>query len=148
MQPLPDGNVLVGWGADPDLSEYDRHGRQVLNFRLISYRAYRFVWNAQPSTPPAATFKKGAGNQGTVYVSWNGATDVASWELLAGPSPTSLARVSTTPSQGFETAIHTTTSNPYLAVQALSKSGAVLGESATLVRWPSMLAFPKGMRRR
>jgi hypothetical protein len=138
MQPLPDGNTFIGWGADPDFAEYTRHGRQILNFTfqnvVNSYRAYRFVWSAQPSTPPAATFKKGSGNQGTVYASWNGATDVASWELLAGPSPTSLTRVSTTPSQGFETAIHTTTPEPYLVVQALSKTGVVLGTSATIAR--------------
>jgi hypothetical protein len=138
MQPLPDGNTFIGWGADPDFAEYTSHGRQILNFTfqnvVNSYRAYRFVWSAQPSTPPAATFKKGSGNQGTVYASWNGATDVASWELLAGPSPTSLTRVSTTPSQGFETAIHTTTPEPYLVVQALSKTGVVLGTSATIAR--------------
>ncbi len=138
MQPLPDGNVFVGWGADPDFSEYSSHGRQIFNLAfqnpVNTYRAYRFVWSAQPSTPPAATVKTGPNHQLTVYVSWNGATDVASWELLAGPSPGSLSRVSITRSQGFETAIRTSTAEPYLAVEALSKSGVALGASATIPR--------------
>ena len=32
------------------------------------------------------------GGQLTVYASWNGATDVASWQLLAGNSPDSSRR--------------------------------------------------------
>jgi hypothetical protein len=138
MQSLPNGNVFVGWGADPDFSEYSSHGRQILNLTfqnpVNSYRAYQFVWSAQPSTPPAIRVKTGPNNQSTVYVSWNGATDVASWKLLAGPSPSTLSWVSTTSSQGFETAIHTTTPEPYLAVEALSKSGVVLGATSTIPR--------------
>ncbi|HZU61945.1 MAG TPA: hypothetical protein VE983_13330, partial [Solirubrobacteraceae bacterium] len=138
MQSLRDGNVFVGWGADPDISEYTSHGRQIFNltFQSVvnSYRAFRFIWSAQPSTPPDARAKVGPNNRLTVYVSWNGATDVASWELLAGPDPGSLSRVSVIRSQGFETAIHTTTTEPYLAVEALSKSGVALGASSTIRR--------------
>lgn len=138
IQSLPNGNVFVGWGADPDFSEYTSHGRQILNLTfqnpVNSYRAFRFVWSAQPSTPPAIRVKTGHNNTSTVYVSWNGATDVAAWKLLAGPTAKSLSWVSTTRSQGFETAIHTTTPEPYLAVEALSKSGVVLGATSTVPR--------------
>jgi hypothetical protein len=136
MQPLPNGNVFVGWGADPDFAEYTSQGRQILNFTfqnvVNSYRAYRFAWSGQPSTPPAAAVKAGPNHQLTVYVSWNGATNVASWQLLAGSSPSTLSPVSKAPRQGFETAIHTSTRQPYVAVQALSRSGAVLGTSSTI----------------
>ena len=50
-------------------------------------------------TNPAGTGK------GTVYASWNGATPVASWRLLAGASPQSLHALLTAPRAGFETAI-------------------------------------------
>ena len=40
-----------------------------------------------------------------VYASWNGATTVASWQLLAGADAAHLTAVSTTPDSGFETAI-------------------------------------------
>jgi hypothetical protein len=146
MQILPNGSVFVGWGADPDFSEYSSSGRQIFNgvfsskgklpsaYPVASFRAYRFRWSGQPSQPPAVAVTGGKGKDPTVYVSWNGATEVASWALLAGPSPGNLTRVSTTPSQGFETAIHTTTTEPYLAVEALSKSGAALGTSSTIAR--------------
>jgi hypothetical protein len=132
VQPLPNGNVFVGWGADPDVSEYTSHGHQIFNVSLNSYRAYRFTWSAQPTTVPAASVKSGPGHHITVYVSWNGATDVAFWQLLAGSSPSTLSPVSRTPSQGFETAIHATTTEPYLKVEALSKAGTVLGASLSL----------------
>ena len=68
----------------------------------------------------------------TVYASWNGATQVASWRVLAGPSPTQLAPVATAADAGFETAIATPGAAPYVAVQALEASGAVIGTSKTI----------------
>ena len=76
-----------------------------------------------------------AGAAGTVaYASWNGATDVASWRVLAGPSPSSLAPVATSPRTGFETAIPLpgATAPGYAQVQALDGSGAVIGVSAAV----------------
>ena len=67
----------------------------------------------------------------TVYASWNGATEVASWNVLAGPDLAHLAPVTSAPKHGFETAIHATSNEPYFAVQALDANGSVL---ATLAR--------------
>jgi hypothetical protein len=64
----------------------------------------------------------------TVYASWNGATTVASWQLLSGASATQLTPVSTTPKAGFETAI-ATPSAAFYAVRALSAAGKVLAAS-------------------
>ena len=68
----------------------------------------------------------------TVYASWNGATGVASWRVLAGPSTHQLAAVATGADSGFETAIATPTAEAYVQVQALSPSGAVLGTSSAI----------------
>ena len=65
----------------------------------------------------------------TVYASWNGATNVARWQLLAGPTKTTLSAIKTVPSAGFETTITATTRQPYLAVRALNASGRVLATS-------------------
>jgi hypothetical protein len=68
----------------------------------------------------------------SVYASWNGATEIASWRVLTGPSPAQLTPVVSAPKSGFETAIAAPGLPPYVAVQALDASGAVLGTSRTL----------------
>ena len=76
--------------------------------------------------PPSTT------GTATVYASWNGATQVASWRVLAGASPTQLAPVATAADAGFETAIATPGAAPYVEVQALEAAGAVIGTSKTI----------------
>ena len=64
----------------------------------------------------------------TTWVSWNDATDVATWRLLGGSSMDDLQQLSDTSRAGFETAIHSDAAS-YLAVQALDASGKVLAAS-------------------
>jgi hypothetical protein len=84
-----------------------------------------------PTTAPAIA-AVGADAKVTVYASWNGATQVTSWRVLAGPSPEALVPVATAADGGFETAIATPARAPYVAVQALEASGAVIGTSRTI----------------
>ena len=84
MQLLPNGNALVGWGSEPFFSEYSSSGRELLDVRFPgvdrSYRAlFTDTWVGQPDDPPS-----GAVRGATVYASWNGATQVTRWEVLAG----------------------------------------------------------------
>jgi hypothetical protein len=136
MQILPDGNTFVGWGAKPYFTEFSKDGgRQLfsIHFRapLQSYRAYRFQWWGQPKTPPSiAATGKAAGT--TVYASWNGATTVASWRVLAGPAPGALSAVEQFPNTGFESTMHVSSNGPYFAVEALSIRGQPLGISSTI----------------
>jgi hypothetical protein len=64
-----------------------------------------------------------------VYASWNGATQVASWSTLAGPTATNLQTVAHAARSGFETAmpLPAGTTGPFVTVQALDSSGAVIG---------------------
>ena len=41
----------------------------------------------------------------TVWASWNGATEVARWEVLGGDSPDALVPLASAPRRGFETAL-------------------------------------------
>jgi hypothetical protein len=66
-----------------------------------------------------------------VYASWNGATEVAHWRVLAGPRPGRLAAVARAPRAGFETAIQAPAA-AYVAVEALEAGGGVLGTSKTI----------------
>jgi hypothetical protein len=61
---------------------------------MNSYREYRFPWNATPATPPAVVASSASGSGTTQFaVSWNGATGVLSWQVLAGASASTLAPV-------------------------------------------------------
>ncbi len=130
MQVLPNGNVFVGWGDQPNFSEFTPGGELIFDAKfpggLQSYRAYRYPWTGQPAAPPSVSVITAAGGQVTAYVSWNGATEVARWQLLAGPAPDDLSPLTTVAAAGFETVISATTSLPYLAVSALDSSGQVL----------------------
>ncbi len=133
-QALPGGGWMVGWGGLPNLTEFNAQGQMVFDAQLprgdTSYRVYRQVWRGQPSQPPTIAVRS-AGGATAVYASWNGATDVASWQLLSGPSAAHLSAVSTTPKRGFETVIPAAPAAFY-AVRALSPSGAVLASSHTI----------------
>jgi hypothetical protein len=135
-QLLPNGNVFVGWGEAPRVSEFDHSGRMlfdgVLGRQYECYRAFRLPWTGLPAEAPAIAVSD-RGRDRTVYASWNGATGVDSWQLLAGAQAGALQPVSNARSHGFETALRTTTAAwPYLAVQALDISGAALGQSHTV----------------
>jgi hypothetical protein len=133
-QTLPDGNLLIGWGGVPQISEYTQSGSLLfdahLPYPMIFYRAYRHPWKGQPATPPAIVATLNNTSEETiVHASWNGATDVASWRVLAGPRPGALTPKATVPNGGFETSAILPSKYSYAEVQALSGSGAVLGSS-------------------
>jgi hypothetical protein len=134
VQVLPNGNVFVGWGSGPLFSEFSRDGELLFDARfppeVESYRAFRFPWSGYPSDDPALAAESGSGDELTLYASWNGATEVAGWQVLAGPAPERLEPVgSAAPREGFETAITVRTVEPYVGVQARDGSGRVLGTS-------------------
>jgi hypothetical protein len=142
MQTLPDGNVVIGWGAIPSVTELNAAGRTLLDAHMppgySSYRAFRFPWAGHPLTAPAAGAKLLVTRDSTaVYASWNGSTEVASWRVLAGPAQDALTAQATMPDSGFESTVTFPDPEPehpypYVAVQALGASGQVLGTSATV----------------
>jgi len=136
VQALANGNVFIGWGAEPYFSEFSAGGQLLYDAHMHgtyeSYRTYRFPWSGTaPGSPAIASLAHGAGGV-TVYASWNGDTQTASWRVLAGPSAAQLTPVAVAPRSGFETAITTPAAERFVAVQSLSASGAVLGTSRTI----------------
>ncbi len=136
VQLLPNGNVFVGWGEAPHVSEFDYSGHllfdAVLGEKYQSYRAFRLPWTGLPAEAPAVAVAA-HGSQRIVYASWNGATDVHSWQLLAGSRRNALQPVSSTRSRRFESALRAgAAAGPYLAVQALDAGGTPLGQSSTV----------------
>jgi hypothetical protein len=135
MQWLDDGHLLVGWGALPYFSEFTPAGEMIFDGKLAtnqSYRAFRFPWTGKPTTTPTVVGRRAGSGSLQVFASWNGATDVAQWELHAGASAASVARVAAVARTGFETTISVASSGPFVAAHALDRAGAVLGISATI----------------
>jgi len=137
MQQLDNGNVLVGWGSEPYVTEFGPEGEIRVEARLPeggqNYRAFRFPWHGQPALPPKVAYRFSyRRHQGTVYVSWNGATEVAAWQLESGPSEAAMSAGQTVPREGFETALPVTPGHRYGRAVALDAHGNVLRRSKTI----------------
>jgi hypothetical protein len=132
LEPLANGNEIVGWGSAPFFTEYDSSGNMLLDARLpghdLSYRATVEPWVGTPLSPPAGAARK-TGGRTVVYASWNGATQVRSWRVLGGTNSGAQARVASAAKSGFETAIPVTQGYKTFRVQALDAHGRVLGTS-------------------
>jgi hypothetical protein len=136
MQVLDDGRVLVGWGNLPYFSEFAADGTLRLDGQFPvgdqSYRAFTADWAGHPADQPAAAARINPAGGSVVYASWNGATEVDTWTVLAGKTSGALARAGSQRRAGFETMITVNTAGPYFAVTAADASGHVLGQSATV----------------
>jgi hypothetical protein len=140
VQPLKHGDVMVGFGATPYMAEFSsktegsgKKGTELFEAQLPlgdgTYRVQRYPWTSTPNTLPAIAAVRESPTQVNVYASWNGATTVASWQVLAGASPASLTPVATAPWSGFETQIAIPGSATTFEVRALNSKGMVLATS-------------------
>jgi len=136
LQRIPGGNVFVGFGSTEFFSEFSQRGRLLFDASLPvddgSYRTYRFPWTATPSTSPAVAAQRTSPSGVSVYASWNGATKVAKWRILAGPSAGALTRVATVRKRSFETRVDLNSAATTFAVRALDSKGRVIGRSAAV----------------
>jgi hypothetical protein len=133
-QTLPNGNTLVGYGGVPAISEFAEDGTLLLDahqpYDMSFYRAFRHPWSGRPLTPPAVlASRNNTGEETIVHASWNGATDVSAWRVLAGKQPGVLAARATIRAYDFESSTTLPASYDYVAVQALDAAGRVLGSS-------------------
>lgn len=150
VQVLPEsGNVFVGWGHCAAYTEFSPEGEPLCEshfgaanwFQLgqvYSYRATRGRWIGQPDTRPAAAV---AGS--SLFVSWNGATEVAFWRLERGdgPGPNALEfeSVKIIEKEGFETEIDLPPNfaTSYYRVVALNRHKDILGTTRLIGAQPS-----------
>jgi hypothetical protein len=138
MQMLSDGHVFIGWGPQQHISELSRDGRLLFDLvvppRADSYQAFRFPWHGEPLDRPALAAQRAAAGRHrdrvTAWASWNGATELRSWQLLAGDDPDALVPLGEPVPRGdFETTLHARTDAKYLAVAALDAHGRQIGQS-------------------
>jgi hypothetical protein len=132
---LGGGDWLMGYGGLPNFTEYNAAGDVLLDGTLgpevQDFRSYLAPWSAQPKTPPSVAAQSELGSL-TVEASWNGATDVAQWRLLAGGLPSSLSTLGTSAATGFQTTIDAGKVGPYVEVVALGSGGQTLASSVVI----------------
>jgi hypothetical protein len=131
-QPLSNGDMLIDWANNPTVTEYDNTGqneKMELSLSNWSYRGLRFRWVGEPSTPPSAAAQR-SGSGTNVWASWNGSTEVAAWQVLAGPDASHMAPVGgRQPKMWFETQMSVPGHYAMVAVRALNSRGTVLATS-------------------
>lgn len=90
-QLLPNGNVLVNWGSEGAMTEFQADGTPIFHAYMDSgllgegvenYRAYRFNWTGFPNEEPAIVAQRTSSGT-AVYVSWNGDTETVTWRFYA-----------------------------------------------------------------
>jgi Arylsulfotransferase (ASST) len=140
FQPLADGSWQVGWGQEPYFSDFGPTGQLLFDAHLPSayqsYTVFKFPWTGDPASRPQVAVHRHGRHGVVVYVSWNGATNVARWSVLAVSSAGRLAPVAALGTSGFETTIPLPSASRYLAVQALDAQGNVLATSRTVAGTP------------
>jgi hypothetical protein len=133
VQKMANGNVYVGWGAQPYLSEFSEDGTLLVDGQFESqsrsYRAFLADWVGHPTTKPDVVAKVGAEGGFAIYVSWNGATEVDHWVVMAGSSTADMVQIASQAWSDFETAIFVHSQGPAFQVVAIDKDGNELGRS-------------------
>ena len=133
MQTLENDNVLVElWRGAVHLGV---HARRRDRLRRRAPRLQPDVSHAPCGSgsggrwTPRAPRPQTRDGKTTVYASWNGATELRSWRVLAEGSTTPVAEADR---KGFETAIEVREGLTRFQVQALDANGQVIGTSKTI----------------
>jgi hypothetical protein len=127
-----DGDVLVSWGESGRVTEISPRGRVrfKLQLRHWTYRAVGARWVGRPRGRPAVAAERRRNGDVLVWASWNGATEIARWQPLAGEDPAELAPAGASSAfDGLETRMRLPASASFVAVRALGRGGRSLGES-------------------
>lgn len=150
MQMIDDsGRVLVDYGFLPAWTEFSPAGEVLCDVHLApsviwkfgmvtSYRVFKSTqWVGRPRYAPKTHLRPA---EGVLYVSWNGATEVAKWVLQgaewAGVHDEIFEDVDFQIKEDFEAGFEMMDDMPqYLRVVAVDRDGAVLGYSQVVDRY-------------
>ncbi|KAI1331511.1 Arylsulfotransferase-domain-containing protein [Xylariaceae sp. FL0255] len=141
---VPNGNTLIAWGQNPSYTEHAPDGEVVMDIQrgrvlpmdhgitnVITYRAWKSDWIGKPKYPPSIATHTDENSTTSVYVSWNGATEVDSYVLLGSNSTEELngrdAIIAKSKRLGFETSFKLDKKIAYARIAALDTNGAILG---------------------
>lgn len=144
FQTLDNGNVIMGYGNTAAFTEYANNGEVLCDTHfgpenrfgsaeVQSYRVYKFDWHATPITDPDVVIvQQEDESRWSLYVSWNGATEISTW-ILQGSDDSSAddgawIELERREKDEFEEEFELGTSYPrYLRAIAISAAGDRLG---------------------
>lgn len=163
MHYLENSNVLLGYGNEPGFTEFAPDGRVLHDVRFgplgydretpDNYRVLKVNWTGNPTWNPkiavGPSFQDSYKLVGTgahkavpslpnrtAYFSWNGATRIVKWAILASDDLTSLENMDplwcTLPKAGFETSVHVGDVARYIRAIAVDDNGEALAASPIL----------------
>lgn len=166
MHHLDNGNNLLGYGSEPAFTEFAHNGTILWDVRFgpvmqdidretaDNYRAYKLDWDGTPHWSPKiaagpsvdrmpVTLFNGAyteplskSSNDTAYFSWNGATRLTSWLVLAADEPRNVLEMRNVLAQidktGFETGLYVGEQFPFICVIAMDNEDKILGVSQLL----------------
>lgn len=134
-----DTNWFLGYGSQPNFSELTSDGTVVLDVQFAvndvigSYRAFKYPlsgWVGKPLTSPNISWDT---SDEKVYLSWNGATEIAKWQLYTADNVNSIdwTMLTSAAKVGFETVIDMASIkkklSTYVRGKALDSNGNELG---------------------
>jgi hypothetical protein len=152
VQLLPNSNVFTAWSGNAYITEHTFDGDLLLearfsSHRFVTYRSYKHNFTAHPSEPPTLRSQAyGASPETTTtvcYISWNGATEIDSWEFYRNDS--TAVPIGRVQRSGFETMFQITGFHPSLYAQAVSATGKSLGRSPAVLTVKSPSRHPDQM---
>ena len=141
VQLLADSDtVLVGWGHTPAYTEFTMDGDVLCDVHIgavnldslgwcKNYRTFKYPWVGHPKSLPDIAMQP---RENSIYVSWNGATEVDHWLLQSnfGPDNEAFQNHDPVAKKTFETRIALpNTAKDYVRVAAVDKSGNILAYS-------------------
>lgn len=153
VQTLPNGNVLLGYGFNGVVAEFASNGELLCDMYMQpastftsgdvqSYRNLKFNWTGLPDTKPSLLLE-----DSKLYMSWNGATEIATWLLVGSDEDENLKHTEEAKNHdeprgidgalvvvktGFETVYDVLKSSrlrQYVCVIAIDRNGTPLGTS-------------------
>lgn len=142
VQYLSNGNVFVGYGGWPRLSEHAADGQTVwaAHFGIeegivMSYRSSSAEWHAVPrhTRPSAVAYSARPGAATVMHMSWNGCTETSTWRLYGAARATdTMELVGSVARKGFETTYTSETHLGYVVAEAVDAAGVALRNSSAV----------------
>ncbi|EGV65600.1 hypothetical protein CANTEDRAFT_118004 [Yamadazyma tenuis ATCC 10573] len=141
-QVLPDGHVVVNWGSQGAVTEFDADANPIfhayldsgeLGLKVQNYRAFKFNWTGIPNEQIALYSESNEDKSTSLYVSWNGDTQTRVWKFFTVDADTR-TYIGEAHRRTFETVftIPKTISSKVIA-EAYGASGELLASSAEVL---------------
>ena len=134
-------NAFLGWGENAYISEYTSDGTMVQQGHFatsgtMNYRAFKHNFTTNPLDAPALyAYAHNTSAPTSYWMSWNGATKVAQWQIYSAQSQSGpFSLVGKVNKAGFETQFAAKSYYPWSIVESLDADGNPLKNSTRPIR--------------